>query len=84
MIDGSRKGYNDCVKSLRTWRHAHLKRGALYLQSHAADRTIASTGLTISLDDDPLEIFTDTMRERIDETTRATLPTEDVPGLIER
>jgi hypothetical protein len=78
------QGYNDCVKSLRTWRHAHLKRGALYLQAHGADRTIASTGLTISLDDDPLEIFTDTMRERIDETTRATLPTEDVPGLIER
>jgi hypothetical protein len=71
--------YDDCVESLRAWRQAHLKRGAVYLRAHPDDHAVASTGLTLVDGDDPVGTFASTMRARIGETARARLLPHESP-----
>jgi hypothetical protein len=63
--------YNDCVESLRAWRQAHQKRGALYLRGNGAGPMGGTTGLAIPDGERAVEDFHSMTQERIDETVRA-------------
>lgn len=66
--------YNDCVESLRAWRQAHQKRGALYLRGNGDGPAGGTTGLAVSGGECAVEEFHAMMQERIDETTQAHIP----------
>lgn len=69
--------YNACVRALVSLRATHRARGLQYLAERPRDGSVrVSTGLTISDDDQALEVFTETMWERTEETRSATLPEE--------
>lgn len=62
--------YNDCVESLRAWRQAHQKRGALYLRGSGAGPVGGTTGLAIPNGKRAVDEFQSMTQERIDETVR--------------
>ena len=65
-------GYDRCIGALATFRAAHRARGAVYLRHRPpGDQPRRSTGLTISVDDDPVASFDRSMTERIGETQAA-------------
>ncbi len=66
--------YNECVESLRAWRQAHQRRGALYLRGGGAGPMGGTTGLAIVGGEHAGETFDSMMQERIDETVKARLP----------
>lgn len=66
--------YNDCVESLRAWRQAHQRRGALYLRGDGAGPRGGTTGLAIHGGGCAVEAFQAMMQERIDETATARIP----------
>ncbi len=66
--------YNECVESLRAWRQAHQRRGALYLRGGGAGPMGGTTGLVIPASEHAGETFHSMMQERIDETVKARLP----------
>lgn len=63
--------YNACVDALRSWRHAHQRRGALYLRGNGNGPMGGTTGMAIASRDNAVEDFHSMMQERIDETTKA-------------
>jgi hypothetical protein len=68
------EAFNRCVRDLGSFRATHHARGAKFLRSRpGGNGARASTGLTIGVDDDPMEIFDRTMAERESETYAATL-----------
>ncbi len=70
--------YNRCIRGVVSFRNTHKSRGALYLRNRPESGTErVSTGLTIGVGDDPLEVFERTMSERTSETQAAMLPLED-------
>ena len=69
--------YNDCVESLRAWRQAHQRRGALYLPGNRAGPISGTTGLAIAGSEHAVEEFHALMQERIDETAQARIPMLD-------
>lgn len=71
--------YNDCVDSLRAWRQAHQRRGALYLRGNGSGPMGGTTGMAIPGSDNAVEEFHSMMQERINETMSAHIPiTPDV------
>ena len=66
--------FNGCVRALRSFRATHQARGAQYLRNRPADDAArASTGLMISVDDDPIATFQRAMAERTAETDATTI-----------
>lgn len=66
--------YNDCVDSLRAWRQAHQRRGALYLRGNGNVPLGGTTGMAIAGSDNAVEEFHSMMQERINETMNAHIP----------
>lgn len=66
--------YDGCVRGVLRFRSTHRSRGALYLGNRPKDggRRV-STGLTITLEDDPMAVFDQTTAERAAETRAALL-----------
>lgn len=66
--------FNKCLGGLSSFRATHKARGAQYLRNQPdGDAVRASTGLTIGIDDNPIETFERTMAERAAETEAAKL-----------
>ena len=66
--------FNRCVAALGSFRATHQARGAQYLRNRpTGDAGRASTGLMISVDDDPILTFEATMAQRTAETEAAML-----------
>ncbi len=66
--------YNLCVDSLRAWRQAHQRRGALYLCGNGAGPMGGTTGMAIRDSEHAVEEFHAMMQGRIGETMNAHIP----------
>lgn len=65
--------YNECVESLRAWRQAHQRRGALYLRGNGNGPRGGTTGMVIT-SSNAIEEFHSMTQERIEETVKAWIP----------
>lgn len=68
--------FNACVSALKAWRLVHQKRGAMFLKAEGgqAPAAYASTGGVVAKEDERVERFEASMRERVHETDAAFVP----------
>lgn len=60
--------YNQCIRMMTDWRESHKVRGKEYIKGDGTNKPVNSTGLSISIEDEPVQVFEIAMEERIAET----------------
>ena len=62
--------YNQCIDSLKRFRRAHKQIGKIFIRGDGKEKKITTTGLSMSMESNPITEFEMDMQERINETVQ--------------
>ena len=62
------QAFNRCIDGLSQFRRAHMQVGKIFIKGDGADKKITTTGLSMNLENNPVEEFESDMQDRIIET----------------